>query len=110
VFGSGNGLSAEGGFPSAAVAVQDVEPGLQPAAQFAIQADQPRDRSPWPTRGVRVVGCFGISLRFVEELAQLQQPPPPAAAATQRPATWRVLPRPPSVASYRRHDRGSLSQ
>jgi hypothetical protein len=56
--------------------VQDVEPGLQPAAQFAIQADQTRDRSPWPTRGVRVVGCFGIGLRFVEQLPQLQQPRP----------------------------------
>jgi hypothetical protein len=56
--------------------MQDVEPGLQPAAQLAIEAGQASD---WPARnacGVRIVCRLGVSLGFVEELSELQQPWP----------------------------------
>ena len=56
--------------------MQDVKPGLQPATQLAIEASQARDWSPRYACGVRLVSCLGVSLGFVEELPELQQPWP----------------------------------
>ncbi len=53
-----------------------MEPGLQPAAQLAIEAGEAGDWPPRSARGIRLVCRLGVSLGFVEELPELQQPWP----------------------------------
>ncbi len=46
-----------------------MEPGLQPAAQLAIEAGEAGDGPPRSARGIRLVCRLGVSLGFVERAA-----------------------------------------
>jgi hypothetical protein len=70
--GGGHGLPAERRFPGAAVAVQDVQTRLEPAAKFPVEAGNARDRSPRSASGEGVVRCLGVGLSFVKELPASQ--------------------------------------